>query len=186
MGQLSYAEFGVAFVAQAVTPERVTEVLSRITGDTITVGPVPAGPGGTARATVVGTIAPPRLTQTDVEPLAYGVRLPVSVALSVEVAGSSHRYDGTLEVRFGILVRIEEPLTIVVVPGRVTARDVSCDIGAKGLRAKAIAAIGDLDGELRREVAAYVNERMEGADAMAATHIDLLPLIESAWTAGVV
>jgi hypothetical protein len=185
VSQLSYAEFGAAFVAQAVTPERITEVLARITGDRITVGPVAAGPGGAARGTCLGTLAPPELKVTGTEPLGYGVRLPVSVTLTVEVAGGTHTYDGALEVRFGLEVLTQEPLTIVVVPARVSSRDVSVDIGAKGLRAKAIAALGDLEGELRREVAAYVNGRMEGEDAAAATRIDLLPLMASAWAAGV-
>ena len=190
MGQLSsrmsYGEFGSAFVQHAVSPSRVAEVLARITGDSITVGPVAAGPGGAARATCTGTLAPPTLRRTSQDPVVYAVTLPVTVTLSVDVAGSTHRYDGSLEVRFDIAVHIEEPLTIVVVPAKVTARDVSCDIGAKGLRAKAVAALGDLDGELRREVAAYVNGRMEGEDAAAVTRIDLLPVIDSAWTAGIV
>jgi hypothetical protein len=184
--QLSYAEFGAAFVAQAVSAERVAEVLARITGDSITVGPLAAGPGGAARATCLGTLAPPVLRRTGAEPLTYDVRLPVTVALSVDVAGSTHRYDGTLEVRFAIEVRTEAPLTLVVVPARVTARDVTCDLAAKGLRAKAVAAIGDLDGEVRREVADYVNARMEGEDAAAVTRIDLVPVIESAWAAGLI
>jgi hypothetical protein len=186
VGQIGYAEFGAAFVEHAVSPERVTEVLARITGDTITVGPVAAGPGGAARATCTGTLAPPRLRRASAEPLVYAVTLPVTVSLSVDVAGSTHRYDGSLEVRFDITVETHAPLTIVVVPARVSARDVSCDIGAKGLRAKAVAALGDLDGELRREVAAYVNERMEGEDAAAVTRIDLLPVIDSAWAAGII
>jgi hypothetical protein len=184
VGQVSYAEFGAAFVEHAVSAERITEVLARITGDRITVGPVAAGPGGAARATVVGALAPPELTRTGTEPLGYDVRLPVTVALSVDVAGSTHRYDGTLEVRFALEVRTEAPLTIVVVPARVSSRDVRVDIGGKGLRAKAVAALGDLEGEVRREVAAYVNQRMEGEDAAAATRIDLLPLMASAWAAG--
>jgi hypothetical protein len=186
VGQLSYAEFGSAFVQHAVTPERVTEVLARITGDRITVGPVPAGPGGAARATVVGALAPPRLRQLAPDPLRYDVLLPVTVTLEVELAGGVHRYDGRVEVDFQIEVHVEEPLTIVVVPAEIYPRDVSVDVGAKGLRAKAIAALGDLDGELRREVAAYVNERMKGEDAATMTRIDLLPLIESAWAAGVI
>jgi hypothetical protein len=186
VGQLSYGEFGAAFVAHAVSPGRVAEVLARITGDTITVGPVAAGPGGAARATCRGTLAPPALRRTSDDPVVYAVTLPVTVALTVDVAGGTHQYDGKLEVRFGIEVQTEAPLTIVVVPAKVTARDVSCEIGAKGLRAKAIAALGDLDGELRREVAAYVNGRMEGEDAAAVTRIDLLPVIESAWAAGVI
>ena len=58
---ISYGEFGVRFVHEAVTDERVADAIAAIAGDSVEVGPLSAGPGGLARARAKGRIGWPRI-----------------------------------------------------------------------------------------------------------------------------
>ena len=59
MEHISYEQFGVNFVAAAVTVERVENAISDISGDAVNVGPMPAGPGGIATVKAVGEVGMP-------------------------------------------------------------------------------------------------------------------------------
>lgn len=181
MEHISYADFGAAFVLAAVTPERIQGVLGDITGEQIAVGPLRAGPGGAATATAVGRVGPAQTQRVSIEPLEYRLTLPVTLTLNVDVAGVNHAFTGDLTVNISLTVRTAAPLTILVEVGQVRSSDVTSRVQAKGLRAKALALIGDLDGELRRHVATYVNERVSSPEARGATTIDLLPIMAEAW-----
>jgi hypothetical protein len=177
---MSYEEFGSAFVHEAVTPERIRGVVRSIAGETVDVGPITAGPGGVANATANGTIGTPLVDKTGDDPLSYLVRLPVDLTLDVEVGGGRHHYTVEAVVTIAIVVRLEDPLSICVDPTPPTRRDVTVRVHAKGLQAKMIGRVGDLDNEVRKEVGAYVVDRIE-AERDQFANIDLRPLILAAW-----
>jgi hypothetical protein len=67
-----------------------------------------------------------------------------------------------------------------VEPTPPTRREVSVKVQAKGLQAKVLGRIGDIDNEIRREIAAYVTERIQ-ADGSQFANLDLRPLMLQAW-----
>jgi hypothetical protein len=180
MTGMSYEEFGSAFVNEAVTPARISGVIRALAGDVVKVGPIHAGPGGVATATAVGKVAEPVVERTGEDPLSYCVRLPVDLKLDVNVAGTHHHYVAEADVKVGITVRLEEPLSICIEPTPPTRRDVSVNVHAKGIQAKVLGRIGDIDNELRREIAAYVKERID-SDGAEFSNVDLRPLMLEAW-----
>jgi hypothetical protein len=177
---MTYEQFGSAFVHEAVTPDRIKGVIRTIAGDVVTVGPIPAGPGGVASAKASGSVAEPIVTQTSDDPLGYSVTLPIDLDLEVHVAGGRHHYNAEAEVRIGIAVRLEPPLAICIEPTPPTRQEVTVKVHAKGLQAKVLGKVGDIDNELRREISVYVTERI-AADTADFANVDLRPLMLKAW-----
>jgi hypothetical protein len=180
---MTYEEFGAAFVNEAVTPERIRGVIRDLAGDVVNVGPIHAGPGGVAIATAEGTMAEPIVEVATRDPLAYSVTLPVELSLDVNVAGAHHHYTAEAAVQIAIAVHLEPPLSICIEPTAPTRREVSVKVRAKGLQAKVLGRIGDIDNELRREIAAYVTSRID-ADGSQFANLDLRPLMLEAWPIG--
>lgn len=180
MKPIHYGAFGEAFIYRAVTPDRIVDAVARLAGDSVVLGPIKAGPGGRATVNAQGRIGRPDADETGADPLAYSVRLPVEVSLEVKV-GSVSRYSasGTIDLR--LTVRTAEPLAIVIDVEPVRPEHIGFRIDAHGVQAKLLGRAGDVDGELRRHTAAYVNERISAPETSRLTHIDLVPLIERVW-----
>lgn len=177
---MTYEQFGSAFVHEAVTPGRISGVIRELAGGVVKVGPMHAGPGGVATAEAVGNVKDPVVEQTNDDPLAYTVTLPVDLKLDVNVAGTHHHYSAAATVKIGITVHLEEPLSICIEPTAPTRHDVTVKVQAKGLQAKVLGRIGDIDNEMRREIAAYVKHRIE-SDGSQFSNVDLRPLMLAAW-----
>jgi len=173
---MSFAEFGAKFINEAVTPKRISEVIRGIAGEAVKVGPIPAGPGGVAVATAVGTIGEAVVTTTGDEPLSYAVDLPVDLSLDVTVAGTKHHFDVDATVRIAFTVVLAPPLSICIVPESPTYRDVTVDVHARGLQAKMIGRVGDIERELRKHIARYLRERITTEVSDFST-VDLVPLM---------
>lgn len=180
---MSYEQFGSAFVHEAVTPDRISGVIRGIAGGVVKVGPMQAGPGGLASAVAAGTVADPIVEPTGDDPLSYDVTLPVDLKLDVNVAGTHHHYSAEAKVKIGIAVRLEAPLSICIEPTPPSRRDVTVKVHAKGLQAKVLGRVGDIDNELRREIANYVRSRIE-SDGSEFANVDLRPLMLEAWPVG--
>lgn len=178
MAQMSYAEFGEAFVHEAVTPERICAVIEGITGETVRVGPIDAGPGGVATANAVGTIGDPTVLVTGHDPLAYQVELPAQLEVDVTAAGTRHHFDVEATIRVAFTVALAPPLSLCIVPEPPTYRDVAVVVRPKGLQARLLARSGLVERELRKNVARYVRERI-ATEVAAFSVVDLLPLMTS-------
>jgi hypothetical protein len=179
---MTYEQFGAAFVSEAVTPARISSVIRGLAGDVVRVGPMAAGPGGIASASASGAVGEPSVEKTGDDPLAYAVTLPVDLKVTVVVAGTQHRYTAKATVRIGIVVHLEEPLSICIEPTAPTRRDVTVNVHAQGLPAKVLGRVGDIDNEMRREIATYVKTRIE-SDGSEFSNVDLRPLMATAWPA---
>lgn len=178
--RLTYEEFGTAFVAHAVTPQRILAVVRAIAGDEVNVGPIQAGPGGMAQANAHGRIGEPNIEHTGDDPLSYLIRLPVELELRVDVGGGKHDYTVQAEVRITLTVHLERPLVVVIEPATPGRGDVDVKVRAKGMQAKMVGKLGDIDNELKHHIAAYVRARIE-ADTTDVTRVDLEPLMAAAW-----
>ncbi|HVT21187.1 MAG TPA: hypothetical protein VHE57_07360 [Mycobacteriales bacterium] len=176
MAQMSYAEFGAAFVHEAVTPDRIREVIRRITGEVVRVGPLEAGPGNVATADAVGRIGDAVVLLTGHEPLGYQVSLPVELDVDVTVAGTRHHFDVEATVQVSFTVLLAPPLSICIVPESPTYRDVDVVVHPKGMQARLVQRAGNVDREMRKHIARYVRERI-ASEVAAFEELDLVPLM---------
>lgn len=176
VSSLTYAEFGKAFIHEAVAPERIAGVIRGITGEAIKVGPIPAGPANVAVANAVGKVGEPATEATGEDPLCYDVRLPVELALDVTVAGTKHRFDIDAVVRIAFTVVLAPPLSICIVPEAPTYRDVTVEVHPRGLQARMIGRVGDVEREVRKHIARYVRERIT-TEVSDFSVVDLVPLM---------
>lgn len=173
---MSYAEFGAAFVHEAVTPERISTVIHGITGEAVKVGPLAAGPGGVGTANAVGHIGEPTVLVTGHDPLSYQVSLPAKLQVDVTAAGTKHHFDVDATVRVSITITLAPPLSICVVPEPPTYRDVDVVVHPKGIQARVLARSGIVEKEMRKNIARYVRDRIS-TEVAAFETVDLLPLM---------
>jgi hypothetical protein len=175
---MSYADFGSAFVHEAVTPERITAVIRNIAGEAVKVGPIHAGPAGVALASAVGTIGEATVTKTGDEPLGYSLSLPVDLALDVTVAGTKHHFDVDAVVQVRIRVVLAPPLSICIEPESPTYRDVDVKVHPKTVRARVVGQAGNIERELRKQIARYLRERIS-TEVSGFSEVNLLPLMKN-------
>lgn len=173
---MNYAEFGEAFVHEAVTPERICTVIHGITGEAVRVGPMNAGPGGVATANAVGHIGEPIVTLTAHDPLSYLVTLPAELDVDVTVAATKHHFDVEATIRVAFTVALAPPLSLCIVPESPTYRDVDVVVHPTGVQARMLAKAGNVEREMRKHIARYVRERLSNEVAAFST-VDLLPLM---------
>jgi hypothetical protein len=173
---MTYTEFGSRFIHEAVAPQRISDVIGGIAGEAVKVGPLDAGPGGVATAAAVGHLGEPAIAVIGEEPLTYAVDIPVDLDLDVTVAGTKHHYDIDATVRIVITVVLAPPLSICIVPDSPTYKDVTVDVHPRGLQAKVIGRVGDIERELRKHIARYLRERINTEVSDFST-VDLLPLM---------
>lgn len=176
--RMSYAEFGEAFVREAVNAQRISAVIYAITGEAVRVGPVEAGPGGVATAHAVGRIGEPSVLVTTPDPLGYQVSIPAALDVDVTAAGTKHHFDVDATVRVAFTVVLAPPLSLCVVPDSPTYRDVDVDIRPKGIQARVLARSGIVERELRKHIARYMRERI-ATEVAAFSVVDLLPLMNA-------
>jgi hypothetical protein len=69
----------------------------------------------------------------------------------------------------------------VIEVDRVEPSDVDFVIRAEGLSGRILKRAGDVEGELRRHAAAFVNAQVQSPEARRYTRIELTPLIERVW-----
>jgi hypothetical protein len=177
----AYAAFGEALVYRAVTPERVAGAVGRVAGEHVQLGPLRAGPAGAATVVARGRIGEADVDEVAPDPLIYTVRLPVDLSLDVKV-GAVARYSAAGSIPLSLRVLIDEPLAIRIVVDPVRPEHISFRIEAEGVQARLLRRAGDVDGELRRHAAAYVNEQVASPAAARYLRIDLEPWIERVWS----
>ena len=183
MNPIPYEQFGVNFVTMAVTDARLGDALAAVAGDVIKVGPMAVGPGHAATVDAEGRIGAPAITRHEGTPLAFTAKLPVDLSLDVKVAGVNHHYDARLSVPLELTVLTAEPISLVIDVARVSSRDVDVQLKATGMRAKVLSRLGNVEDEIKRQVARFVREKVDSPEGERARRIDILPMIDRAWRA---
>lgn len=174
--RMSYAEFGEAFVREAVNAQRISAVINGIAGEAVRVGPIDAGPGGVATAHAVGRIGEPTVLVTKADPLSYQVSLPAALDVDITAAGTKHHFDVDATVRIAFTVVLAPPLSLCIVPESPTYRDVDVVIRPKGIQARVLARSGIVEREMRKHTARYMRERI-ATEVAAFSAVDLVPLM---------
>lgn len=175
---ITYEQFGPRFVASAVTEERVAASIAETAGRSVEEGPMPAGPGGLAEVRVNGVIGDPQVTKKTGEVLGFQAVLPIDLSLQVQLALTHHDFAADVRVPLQLTVRTAEPLLLVIQVADVNPADVDVDLRASGSAAALLQRFGDMESEVKKQVARTVNKRMTSASALAAREIDVLKLIE--------
>jgi hypothetical protein len=181
MSEISYEQFGANFIEYAVTTERIGAALAEVAGDVIRVGPMAVGPVSAASVDAEGRIKEPEITRHGGSPLTFAAVLPVGLSLDVKVAGVNHHYDARLRIPLRLTIRTAEPITLVIDVARVSSRDIDVHLRADGMRAKVLSRLGNVEDEIRRQVARFVRERVDSPQGEQARRVEILPLIDRAW-----
>jgi hypothetical protein len=181
LDHISYEQFGVNFVRHAVTAERIRASLVEQSGDNVDVGPTPAGPGGIATATSTGRIGDIRVTPEPGDLMRFKAVIPIELELEVKLGPVANRYKGLVEVPLSLTVRTAQPLNIVIEISQINGSDVRVDLRSMSAGADMLQKVGNIDAEVKAQVARTVNERMDTEKARAARVIDVAALVEESW-----
>ena len=178
---VSYEEFGRRFFEFAVTEERVAEAFADIAGDSFELGPMSQGPGGLAKVSAKVDIQQPTARRTLGETITFAVRIPLVIELTVDLWLDRPRFVVDGEIALRATARAAEPLLIVIDIAKPRPSDIAVHVTSKSLRGEIVRIIGNVDGEIRRFVAAHVAEEIDSPASQQAKIIDVANQVASAW-----
>jgi len=157
-------------VLSVATPERAVRVIGGLIGETVTFGPVPAGPHDMATATATGTVG--RLTARREGDQRVVVRVPVALDLTVAIGSRRIPAEVDLLVRVGLVAHAApEAVEIDVEP--VRPEDIDADVRTSGVGGVFLRRLGDLDAEIRHHVGVYVSTLLATPEAVTECRITL-------------
>ncbi|RJO75785.1 hypothetical protein D5S18_13450 [Nocardia panacis] len=176
---IGYRDFGRRFFERVVTENRVREVVERLAGRPIEVGPLRAGPRRSATVTVLGAVRVPQVSGRPWDPELglhqFDLILPVGLDITVEVL-KANRYRADVEVPLVLTARAAAPLSVVIDVSPPVAADIRVSFRAEGMRAATLGALAGIRRQVAGQVAAVI--RRELADPAMRT-IDVAARIDS-------
>ena len=186
MSTLTSDEFVRLALAAAAPPQRVSEVVARLVGDEIKIGPISAGPCEAASANAIGVPGAVHAELCDDALWDQIVTIPIDLSVLVEVAGGIARFHGPVQVQTRIRLQIEQPCDVVVHVEDVQAHNVTTAVEAIGLSARLVGWVGHLDDIVVDQVVTYVNDLIRSHGFETALHIDVTRLLGRAWESDLV
>ncbi|WP_067839907.1 hypothetical protein [Nocardia lijiangensis] len=159
---IDYGEFGHRFFSHIVTRDRVFEVVEKMAGRPIEVGPLKAGPKDRATVTVKGAIRQPRLVERAAGPddlVAFDLTLPVGLDITVQVF-KANQYRADVEIPLVLIARAADPLLIVIDVPPLATEDIRMDFKALGVRAATLGALAGIKKQVVAQVAGVVREQL--------------------------
>ncbi|MBF6466466.1 hypothetical protein IU427_14945 [Nocardia beijingensis] len=156
---IGYDEFGHRFFSRIVTRDRVHDVVERLAGRPIEVGPLRAGPRAGAVVTVRGAVRMPRLTDRSANPVAFDLTLPVTLDITVDVL-KANRYRADVEVPLVLTARAADPLRVVIDVPPPDPADIRMEFTAHGARAAALGALAGIKKQVIAQVAAVIRKEL--------------------------
>jgi hypothetical protein len=171
---LSYEQFGVQFVHQLVTPERIERELRALLKEPIK-GVVSRLPAElvTARYTFylqdVQVVTRPEC----VPQLGLRQKITGLIALTVGLLGLSMRFTLQLTIHLEQLVRAYAPLTLRVETRPIDGSSVELDVDPHGLPSEILDRLNLIEGAIYAEVVDEVNRRLSSGPIAEAINIDL-------------
>jgi hypothetical protein len=183
---LTTDEFVRRTLTAAAPPQRVSEVVSRLVGNKIKIGPISAGPCEAASATAIGLPGAVHAELCDDAAWDQTVTIPIDLSVLVEVAGGIARFRGPVQVQTRIRLRIEQPCDVVVEVEDVYPHNITAAVEGIGVSARIVGRLGGIDDILSHQVLTYVNDLIRSPEFEAALHIDVTGLLGRAWEADLV
>ncbi|MGN6162116.1 MAG: hypothetical protein ACTHOG_10515 [Marmoricola sp.] len=179
---MAYEAFGEHFLREVLHLDRVLQSIDRILGDDLRLGPIGAGPGRRiATLTATGTFMP---TYGEVLPgplVAYKVYLPVDVTFEIDLHIDVHRFHAEVLVPLGVVLRLEEPLTVVWDLIEPQADELTVTIKSEARRSAMLQRMAGLDAELRRFLLRFVQRELDKPHVRKARRINIAEVIDGAW-----
>jgi len=178
---VTYEEFGRRFFEFAVTEERVAAAFADIAGDSLEMGPMSQGPGGLAKVSARVQVQQPTARRTLGEAITFAVRIPLVIELTIDLWLDKPRFVVDGEIALRATARAADPLMIVIDIARPRPSDIAVHVTSNSLRGEIVRIIGNVDGEIRRFVAAHVAAEIDSPDSQQAKIIDVAGQISAAW-----
>lgn len=164
---IDYGEFGHRFFERIVTRDRVFDVLEKMTGRPIEVGPLHTGPKNRATVTVQGAIERPVLVDRDAgEHVGFDLTLPVGLDITVQVF-KANKYRAEIDIPLRLTARAADPLLIVIDVPPPDPAELTLEYKAHGMRAATLGAVAGIRKQVVAQVAGVV--RQELADSTGRT-----------------
>lgn len=178
---IDYGEFGRRFFERIVTARRIGEVVDRMAGRPIEIGPLRTGPGDRATVTVRGAIGTPLLAErapagAGDEYHRFDLLLPVGLDITVRVL-KANRYRAEVEIPLLLTARAAEPLQVVIDPFPPTPEELRLRFKAEGMRAATLGALAGIKKQVLSRVLGVVHRelsRPEGRVVDVGARIDRL------------
>jgi hypothetical protein len=186
VGELTAEEFTHLVLLAAAPPERVAEVVARLVGDQITIGPLAVGPGGIASATARGTRGRVSIAISGDDNWHQIVTVPIALRVDVQLAKQILHYRGKVEVQIRFRLRLDPPCTVTVELEEVQKHHIRTAVHPIGVGALLIGWVGRVHQIVAQEVLSYVRVLMASPGFDAAMHIDVVGLLRRAWDADLV
>ncbi|WP_155763503.1 hypothetical protein [Mycobacterium asiaticum] len=186
MGELTAEEFTRLVLLAAAPPDRVAEVVARLVGDQIAIGPLAAGPGKIASATALGTRGAVGVAVCEDDYWRQIVTVPIALRVKVQLAKQIFRYRGKVEVQIRFRLRLDPPCTVTVELEEVQKHHIRTAVDPGGVGARVIGWVGGVEETVAEQVLSYVKDLMSSPSFDAAMHIDVPGLLRRAWDADLV
>jgi hypothetical protein len=180
--EMTYEEFGRKFFEVAVTEERVGGAIAAIAGHEFELGPMAQGPGKIAKVTAKVQIREPRITRNLGETMTFAIRIPLKIDMVVDLRIDKPQFMVFGEIALQATARAAAPLLLILDVEKPRARDISIHVTSKSLRAELVRILGNIDGEIRRFIAAHVAGEIDSPASQKAQVIDIADRLDAAWT----
>jgi hypothetical protein len=186
VGALTPEEFSHVVLGAAAPADRIGDVVARLIGSHITIGPLVVGPGGIATATARGIRGQVSVTSCTDADWRHVATVPIALRVTVRLGKRTLRYRGAAQVQTRLRLRLESPCTVAVEVEDVQEHHIRTAVEPLGASARVIGWIGGVDDTVAEQVLSYVKDLMASADFDAAMHIDVIGLMQRAWDADLV
>nr|WP_245838990.1 hypothetical protein [Nocardia donostiensis] len=158
---IDYEEFGRRFFPLLVTRERVQDVVQRLAGRPIEIGPVRTGPRDSATLTVRGAVRDPEVSDVlgDGPEPRFDLRIPVSLDITVDVL-KANRYHADVVIALRLVARAADPLLIVIDVAPPSPEDIGLEFAAHGVRAATLGKLAGIKKQVIAQVAKVVRREL--------------------------
>ncbi len=170
---VTYEEFGRRFFETAVTEERVAAAFAELAGGEVTMGPMSQGPAGLAKVTAKVRVQDPQVTRTLGDTITFAVRIPLLIELLVDLRVDKQRFTVDGDIALRATARAAEPLLVVIDVAKPRPSDIAVHVTSKSVRGEILRIVAGVDAEIRRFVAAYVDEEIDSPASQQAKIIDV-------------
>jgi hypothetical protein len=180
--EMTYEQFGRKFFEVAVTEERVGSAIAAIAGDEFEIGPIAQGPGKIAKVTAKVRVLQPRLMREVGQMITFGIRIPLEIDMVVDLRIDRPKFMVFGEISLSATARAAEPLLLILDVAPPRPSDIAIHVTSQSLRAEVVRIVGNIDGEVRRFIAAHVAQEIESPESQKAKVIDVSTSIDAGWT----
>jgi hypothetical protein len=170
---IGYGDWGALFFQSAVTEERILAGVNAMAGRQINVGPLGVGPGRVAKVMAKGEIGTATGHRISTDPVAFDVRLPVTLNFSLDLSVDVQKFVAVVEIPLRLTARARDDLAIVIDVRPPAADEVKIALKAKSLRATLTQYAAGIEGELQRFIAKYVAREINSPGVVAARTVNV-------------